>query len=190
MDQKEALERIRYIKETMARATHSFFFSPWQWIEWGLLVVAGCLVTLVMSLSSVQLITLWISIFVVGAILESWIWLNAASQKGIEPSDPFYLKLMGVMGLFLLLGMIMTFVLVKAGGPLFVPGIWLLITGSCMFTLTFFGARSDFLFIGTANYLGGILAVTLLVHYSVHILLFAFGVLGILQGFFQLWKKQ
>ena len=45
MEQQEALEQIKLIRETMQKATQKFFFSPWQWIEWGIVVIIGGLIT-------------------------------------------------------------------------------------------------------------------------------------------------
>jgi len=38
MEQQEALEQIKLIRDTMQKASQKFFFSPRQWIEWGFVV--------------------------------------------------------------------------------------------------------------------------------------------------------
>ena len=188
MKQQEAEQQIKYIHDMMHNATHNFFFSPWQWIEWGLLVILGCVTTLFLNVSSTNLLILWLSIFLVGGALESWIWIGSAHKKGIDLLSQFYLRMWGVLGLFLVVGIILSIVFYQVNLPVFIPGTWLLLLGSCLFTLVLFGSRKDFNLFATTSYIAGILSLTFFVEYSLYLLLIFFGVNSTIVGVYQLIK--
>ena len=190
MKQSKAEQQLKYIHEIMNKATHDFFFSPWQWIEWGLLVIAGCLATIFIRLEATNLIILWLLIFVVGGALETWIWLGSAQKKDLNLSSPFYQKMWGVLGLFIIAGVILSIVFLQVKLPLYIPGLWLLLFGSCLFTLVLFGSRKDLNLFAITSYVAGALCLTLLVNYSLYFLLIFFGVNSTLVGTFQLIKAK
>ena len=174
----------------MHNATHNFFFSPWQWIEWGLLVIIGCVTTLFLNLNATNLLILWLSIFLVGGALETWIWLVSAHKKSIDPLSEFYRKMWGVLGLFLAVGIILSIVFYQVNLPLFIPGTCLLLLGSCLFTLVLFGSRKDLNLFAITSYIAGVLSLTFFVEHSLYFLLIFFGVNSTIVGLYQLIKAQ
>lgn len=190
MDQNEALNQIKYIKETMEKAGHSFFFSPWQWIEWGILVVIGCIATLFLNLDSNILKLIWLVVFIIGGTLETWLWLKGSKNRGIDPFTPFAVKIWGILFMFILLGIILTFIFLHVNLPLYIPGIWLILTASCLLSLTLFGLRKELIVFGILLYIAGLLSISIFVEYSVLLAMIFFGINGTLLGIYQLLTKQ
>lgn len=189
---EQAMQQIRQIRETMARASRTFFMSAWQWIEWGVLIALGGIGTLYLLKHklSEHIPFIWIALFILGGALETIIWYRGAQERGINPLQPFYLKIWGVMlGLFVL-AFFYTLIFVQIGLPLYIPGLWLLIIGICILILVFLGDRKDLIPIGTLELISGILASSVLLDYSIHVGIVAFGFGSIVMGIYQLYMDK
>ncbi len=192
MEQQEALEQIKLIRDTMQKATQKFFFSPWQWIEWGIVVIVGGLLThwLLAAGDTRHILTIWLSVFIIGSALEGVAWILDAQRRGIDLFSPFVLKVWGVFGCFLAPGFIMTPVLIQLDLTAHLIGFWLLMTGSAMFMLVLLGDRKDILWMGLLLFISGILSVSIFLDYALHIAVAGFGVGGLLFGIYLLVKEK
>lgn len=192
MEQQEALEQIKLIRDTMQKATQKFFFSPWQWIEWGIVVILGGFIThwLLATGDTSHITTVWISVLIIGGTLEGVVWILDAQRRGINLFSPFVLKIWGVFGCFLTPGFIMTPVFVQLGLANHLIGFWLVITGSAMFMLVLLGDRKDILWMGLLLLVSGILSVSIFVEHALHIGVASFGVGGLAFGIYLLIKEK
>jgi hypothetical protein len=192
MEQQEALEQIKLIRETMQKATQKFFFSPWQWIEWGVVVILGGILThwLLALGDTSHITTVWISVLIVGGTLEGIVWILDAQRRGIDLFSPFFLKIWGVFGCFLMPGFIMTPVFVQLDLATYLIGFWLIVAGSAMFMLVLLGDRKDILWMGLFLLLSGILSVSIFVEHALHIGVGSFGIGGLLFGIYLLVKEK
>lgn len=192
MEQQEALEQIKLIRETMQKATQKFFFSPWQWIEWGIVVILGGVIThwLLAVGDTTHITTVWVSVLIIGSILEGVAWILDAQRRGIDLFSPFVLKIWGVFGCFLAPGFIMTPIFVQLDLANHLIGFWLMITGSAMFMLVLLGDRKDILWMGLLLLVSGILSVSIFVEHALHIGVASFGVGGLLFGIYLLFKEK
>jgi len=168
----------------MSNASERFFFSPWQWIEWGILVIAGCVLNLFFLTNPNHLLFLWISIFFLGGALEMIIWMRSIQHRGMEPFNPFLLKIWSIAGLFLMIGVIYTLVFFQLAKPEYIPGLWLIVTGLAMYTFTIMGARIVIFIFGTVYVFGGILASSIFINHSIYLLMISFGFGSVLCGIF------
>ena len=168
MNQKEALNQIKLIREMMQTASQKFLFSPWQWIEWGILVILGCLFTYWLQNHGQpnHIIFLWISIFIAGGTLEVYIWTVTARNRGVEPFNSFILKLWGVAYSIMIMSVILTIVFIDLNQLLYIPGLWLMTIAVVMLSFFFIADRKDLLIFGVVQMIGGILAVSILKHYA------------------------
>lgn len=191
MNQEEALKQIKLIREMVQKASERFLFSPWQWIEWGALVIVGCLTTY--WLQSIgrpdNIIFLWIAIFITGGALETYIWMVAARGRGVEPFNPFILKLWGVAFTTMVLAIIFTFVFINLHLALYLPGLWLVTMGVVMVNFFIMAERKDMLLLGIVQMIGGILAVSFLLKYSLLVGAVFFGVGSMSHGIYSLTKR-
>ncbi len=190
MNQEEALKQIKLIREMVQKASERFLFSPWQWIEWGVLVIVGCLLTYwLQSIGSNNIIFLWIAIFIIGGALESYIWMVAARQRGVEPFNTFILRLWGVGCTIMLMAIILTFVFVTLHQSLYIVGLWLMTIGTMWLSFSIMAERKDLLLFGTVQMLGGILAVSFLLKYSLLVGAVFFGIGALAHGIYSLTKR-
>lgn len=191
---EEAIEQIRHIRNTMAQASKHFFMSAWQWIEWGVLIILGGLVTLylVHQNKSEHITYIWIAIFILGGALETIIWYRGAQDRGINPLQPFYLKIWGVLFALMMVAIFYTLIFVQIGLPLYIPGLWMLVFGICIFMMVILGDRNDLILMGSIQVISGILASSLLLDYSIHVGTISFGFGSTVMGLYQLYndKKQ
>lgn len=192
MDQNEALEQIKLIRDTMQKATQKFFFSPWQWIEWGIVVIVGGIIThwLLASGGTAHIPTVWIGVLIIGGTLEGIVWLLDAQRRGIDMFNPFFLKIWGVFACFLAPGFIMTPVFVQLNLSTHLIGFWLIITGAAMFMLVLLGDRKDIIWMGLLLFVSGILSVSIFVDQALHIGVASFGVGGLVFGLYLLLKEK
>jgi len=192
MKQEEAMEQIRLIREMMQKASHRFLFSPWQWIEWGVLIIIGYLATswLQNHGQSNHIIILWISIFIIGAALESYIWMAAARRRGIEPFNAFILKLWGVAFAIMTMSIILSFIFIDLRQALYIPGLWLMTMGVVMVTFFILAERKDLLLFGATQMVGGILAVSFLLEHSLLVGAVFFGIGALIHGIYSLLKMK
>ncbi len=191
MDQEEALEQIKQIRQMMTKASERILFSPWQWIEWGILIVVGCIVNILFLTRQHQVLFLWIAIFILGGALETVIWMKKAQSEGVEPFNPFLMKMWGIAGSIVMIGVIFSFVFYQINQPLYIPGLWLIIMGVGLYSISILGARIELFFYGTICLVSGILAVSPLLDYSLYILMVSFGFGGIIFGIYmQIREKQ
>ncbi len=192
MQQHEALEQIKLIRDTMQKATQKFFFSPWQWIEWGIMVILGGLITqwLMAIGGTAHITTVWIGVLIIGGTLEGVIWLLDAQRRGIDLFSPFILKIWGVFACFLAPGFIMTPVFVQLDLANYLIGFWLMITGSAMFMLVLLGDRKDIIWMGLLLLVCGILSVSIFVEHALYIGVLSFGCGGLIFGIYLLVKEK
>jgi len=191
MNQEEALKQIKLIREMVQKASERFLFSPWQWIEWGVLVIVGCLITYGLQRigSDNNIIFLWIAIFIIGGALETYIWMVAARGRGVEPFNPFILKLWGVAFTIMVMAIILTFVFINLHQALYIPGLWLMTMGSVMVNFFIMAERKDMLLFGIVQMIGGILAVSFLLKYSLLVGAVFFGIGALIHGIYSLTKR-
>ncbi|MBN2410987.1 hypothetical protein JXQ31_04790 [candidate division KSB1 bacterium] len=191
MDQEEALKQIKQIRQMMTKASERILFSPWQWIEWGILIVVGCIVNILFLTGQHQILFLWIAIFILGGALETVIWMKKAQSEGVEPFNPFLMKMWGIAGSIILIGVIFSFVFYQINQVLYIPGLWLIIMGVALYSISILGARMELFFYGIICLVSGILAVSPLLDYSLYILMVSFGFGGIFFGIYmQIREKQ
>ena len=192
MEQQEALEQIKLIRETMQKASQKFFFSPWQWIEWGIVVILGGLIThwLLAVGDTHHLPIVWISVLIVGAILEGVAWVLDAQRRGIDIFSPFVLKIWGVLGCLFIPGFIMTPVFAQLDLAAYLIGFWLIIMSSVIFVLVLLGERKDLLVMGVQMLICGMLSVSIFVEHALHIGVASFGVGGLVLGLYLLIKEK
>ena len=192
MKQEEALEQIRLIREMMQKASQKFLFSPWQWIEWGVLVIVGCLLThwLQNSGSANNIIFLWIAIFIIGGALESYIWMVAARRRGIEPFNTYILRLWGVAFTIMTMAIILTFVFIDLHQTLYIPGLWLMTMGVVMVSFFIMAERKDLFLFGVTQIVGGVLAVSFLLEHSLLVGAVFFGIGALIHGIYSLVKMK
>ncbi len=192
MNNKEALEQIKHIRAMMEKAYEQIIFSPWQWIEWGILVIIGCLAT--MWLASHQqtshLLLLWILIFIIGGALETLIWMKTAEKRGIEPFNPFVMKIWGIAGIIMVQAIVLTIVFGHLQMYQLIPGLWMTSFSGLFFILVIMGAKTEILMFAIVLAIGGILSLSILVNYSIILLMISFGVSCIAFGTYSVLNKR
>ncbi len=184
MKQEEALDQIKYIRDLMDKATDRMFFSPWQWIEWGFLGLAGGLITewLIKTNQYSFILNLWIIIFIIGGTLETFFWFREAKSRGIEPFNPFLMKMWGIAFSIFLFPIIFTTVFIQIDQAIYIPGLWLISTGIAMFSMVIFSVRKILLFFCETMVISGILAVSIFLKYGLEIFTWVFGFGALLIG--------
>ena len=192
MQEQQAIEQIRIIRETMQRASRQFFTSPWQFIEWGILIFLGCLATLIMQANNAteHLAMLWIGIFIIGGALESISWLQEASKKGVDPLTPYFMKIWWVFLSLIAFGVIFTLVFYQLGQPLYIVGLWHCLMGVAVYNLVLLGDHREFIWFGTLQWVAGLLALTVLYEHAVWVAMFGFGISCTLMGIYFLIKEK
>lgn len=192
MDQEEALKQIKLIRQIMYKAAEHIFFSPWQWIEWGLLITIGCALTIwrPFTIQQNHLLFLWIIIFILGGALETLIWMRAAQIRGIEPFNPFILKIWGVAGCIMMIAIIMSLVFFQLCLFLYIPGLWMLSIGAVLYACVILGGRKRLLIYGTILIVSGIVALSFFVTWSLYVLMVGFGFGALFFGFLQLFMDK
>ena len=190
MEQQEALEQIKLIHETIQKATLHFFFSPWQWIEWGVVVIVGGLATIWMQATdnTEHILMVWLAVFIVGSTLEGVAWVLDVQHRGYDPLSPIYLKIWGIFFCLLLPAAVFTVVLAQLHVPLYIVGLWLVTVSAAMFMLVFFGERRELMYFGIMMLVGGILAVSILIDQAVWVGIVCFGGGSLLTGLYLLIK--
>lgn len=190
MKQEEALGQIKLIREMMQKASDRFLFSPWQWIEWGVLISVGYIITLLLQKygQSGYIFFLWLSIFVIGSVLETYIWMTAARERGIEPFNYFILKLWGVAFTIMAMSIILTFVFISLGHILYIPGLWLMTMGVIMISFFILSDRKNLFVFGIAQMVGGLLAVSFMLKFALLIGAVFFGIGALINGIYLLIK--
>ena len=186
MEQNEALQQIKYIREMMDKASQRMFFSPWQWIEWGALVMAAGIWTQHMLNRGQQhyILYLWIIVFIVGSTLETLFWMREAQMRGVEPLNPFLMKVWGIaLGIFLI-PIVFTPVFINIHLPQYIPGIWMLSIGVAMFAWVLLSIRKEIWIFCELMLISGILSVSLFLDHSLAILTWSFGLGGFLMGIY------
>lgn len=188
MEQQEALEHIKLIRETMQKATHQFFFSPWQWIEWGVVVIIGGLVTIWMQATNntEHVLMVWLTALIVGSTLEGVAWVLDVQHRGYDPLSPIYLKIWGIFFCLLIPATVFSIVLVQVRMPLYIVGLWLVTVAAAMFALVLFGERKELMYFGALMLIGGILSVSLFVEQALWIGVICFGGGSLISGIFLL----
>ncbi|MDZ7724837.1 MAG: hypothetical protein U5R06_19030 [candidate division KSB1 bacterium] len=189
---EEAIEQIQHIRNTMAQASKRFFMSAWQWIEWGILIIIGGLITLylVHQDKSEHITFIWIAIFILGGALETIIWYRGAQDRGINPLQPFSMKICGVLFALMMVGIFYTLIFVELSLPLYIPGLWMLVSGLCIFMMVILGDRRDLVLMGSVQVISGILASSVLLDYSIQVGTVSFGFGSIVMGFYQLYNEK
>jgi len=192
MDQEEALKQIKIIRQMMSRATDKFFFSPWQWIEWALLIIIGCVLTIWCPavMCKMPLLFLWVIIFIVGGSLETLIWMRAAQNRGVEPFNPLIMRIWGMAGCIMFIAIILSLVFIQIHQPFYIPGLWMLSMGVTLYSCVILGGRKRLLIIGTILLVCGLTALSFLVVYSLYVLMAGFGLGGLLYGVWQLYADR
>ena len=192
MDQQEAFEQIKLIRETMQQATRRFFFSPWQWIEWGIVVIIAGLTTqwMIAANKSEHIVLLWVAAFIIGSVLEGVAWVLEAQHRGYDPFSPIYLKMWGIFLCMMLPGVIFTIVLVQINLPLYLVGLWLITIASVMFVLVILGERRELMLFGMFMLIGGLLSLSLLLQQAMLVGVACFGMGGLLMGVYLLIKDK
>lgn len=189
---EQAMQQIQHIRNTMAQVSRRFFMSAWQWIEWGILVMIGGVITLylVQQNKSEHITYIWIAVFILGGALETIIWYKGARDRGINPLQPFYMKIWGVLFAMLTVAIFYTLIFVEIGLPLYIPGLWLLIFGICVFIMVILGERNDLVLMSSVQVISGILASSILLDYAIHVGTIAFGVGSTVMGLYQLYTEK
>jgi len=177
MEQQEALEQIKLIRETMQKATHQFLFSPWQWIEWGVVVIIGGLTTLWMQATNntEYILMVWLAVLIVGSTLEGVAWLLAVQHRGYDPLSPIYLKIWGIFFCLLLPATVFSIVLAQLHLPLYIVGLWIVTVAAAMFILVLFGERKELMYFGALMLIGGILSVSIFIDQAIWLGVICFG---------------
>jgi len=190
MEQKEALEQIKLIRDMMHKASQKFFFSPWQWIEWGIVVLVGGILThwLIITGDSTHISTVWISVFIIGGTLEGVAWVLDALRRGIDPFSPFVLKIWGALGCLLLPALFFTIVLIQLHLSLYIVGLWLITTGAAMFMIVLLGERKELMLFGVLMLVCGILSATIFIDQALLIGVTSFGFGSLIMGIYVLIK--
>ena len=192
MEQEEALEQIKLIRNTMQKASHKFFFSPWQWIEWGVVIILGGILThwLLAIGDTTHISTVWIGAFIIGGTLEGVAWLLDAQRRGIALFSPFTFKILGLLVCYLIPGFLMTPVFVQLGLASHLIGYWLINMSVVIVALVLLGERKDYLVMGAQLLVCGLLSVSIFVEQALHIGLASFGVGGLVFGIYLLVKEK
>ncbi len=192
MEQQEAIEQIKLIREMMQRASHRFFFSPWQWIEWGVVVLIAGLTTqwMLATNNTENIFMLWTAAFIVGGTLEGVAWVLDAQRRGLDPLNPFYLKIWGVFFCLMLPAVVFTIVLVQVHLPLYIVGLWLTTIAAAMFVVVLMGERKELMLVGALMLSGGIFSVSILLEQAVLVGTVCFGGGGLLTGIYLYFRDK
>ena len=192
MEQQEAIDQIQLIRDMMHKASQKFFFSPWQWVEWGVVVIIGGALThwrLAIG-DTVHISTVWIGVLIVGGTLEGVAWILDGQRRGLDPFSPFMLQIWGVLSCLLIPSTIFTVVLAQLGLPLYIVGTWLTTIGAAMFMLVLLGERKELVLFGLLMLVCGILSVSIFIKEALHIGVLSFGVGGLFMGIYMLMKEK
>jgi len=184
MEPDDALKDIKTIRKLMTQAARPIFFSPWQWIEWGIIVLVGCILTywLGSHITQSNLAFLWIFLIVLGGFLETVIWYRESKAHGVEPINTFSLQLVLVAFLVFFIAIIFSIVFIQLQHLQYIPGAWMLSIGVALWIIAIFSARRDLVPLGIIQILGSLLAVSFLIDYSLLVTALCLGIGPIVWG--------
>ena len=137
-DWKTRLDEIRELKFLLTKAEERTLLEPWAFWVWGVLVWLGTGLNPFLdqlwhwSLQEAFL-RLWVPLFVVGGIVESFALFSRIRRDEIPWISPSFLKLLGGLCGFWVAGTILLLAVLHPGNPL--PAIFLLFLSLCFFWL-------------------------------------------------------
>ncbi len=168
MEPDDALKDIKTIRKLMTQAARPIFFSPWQWVEWGIIVLVGCMFTYWLGdyFTQTNLAFFWIFLIVLGGFLEAAIWYKESIAHGVEPINTFSIQLLLVASLLFFVAIIFSIVFIQIEHLQYIPGAWMLCTGVALWIIAIFSARKDLVPLGIIQILGSLLAVSFFIDYS------------------------
>jgi hypothetical protein len=131
--QARAMDNLRFIRDTMERATAFTAVSGWG------LVVVGCSAVVAAPVSALQSTTLaWLVVWTVEALLALVIAVASMSQKARALRMPVLSRpgQRAAVGFApsMIAGALLTLALYRAGQPSALPGMWLLLYGTGVVT--------------------------------------------------------
>ncbi len=128
-----AMDNLRFIRETMERASSFTAVSGWGEIAIGVTAIGATLVA-----SQQPTIQAWLTVWVVEAVLSLLISVGAMMRKANAAETPLLSgpgrKVAFSLSPPLIVGMLLTVVLYRAGLAGVIPGVWLLLYGTGVVT--------------------------------------------------------
>ncbi len=138
--QSHAIDNLRYIRDTMERATAFTAVPGWGGVAMGVIAVAASLIGATQP-GIAQLLLVWCgagSVAVVVGLLAMWFKAEKAAEPlNTGPARKFALSFSPP----LVVGALLTLVLFQAGSLSVIPGLWLLLYGAGVVTSGAFSVR-------------------------------------------------
>ena len=157
-----ALEEIRYIRDVI-EGTKDFFISGWSGIAWGIGTIVGVILTKWIIANppepgvSKSLWVLWIIVFTLASGIETYFLYKGTRDTGRPILSTISVKIFTVEVVMSIHGLILTFLLIHLGFPVYIPGALLLSLGALMFVAGLFFPGGIWIF-GSLTFVASIIA--------------------------------
>ncbi|MFQ6083002.1 MAG: hypothetical protein ACE5WD_06555 [Candidatus Aminicenantia bacterium] len=171
MNENQAQEELKFIKEMMKKASRTFIFSGWQWVSWGIIFSIGSLFTyLILIGKEVEevgniLLFFWIGLSVVGILIEFLIFRKKVFKLGIGLFSKLVIQVTIAECFMTFLGVILTYVLINLNSYQYIPGLWLLVMG-VTFTIAGMFSFKEIIYSSLMLIVSGVIAIVILPNYS------------------------
>lgn len=120
------------MRASFAAAARPFLSSPWTWLGWAVVLPAAALLTPRFSRRPGSVLFLWSAAILAGGLVEL---LAIRRRRGLAGRSPLASWALSLQGNLSLVGLVLSGVLLAAGRPDLLPGLWCLVLGHSFYAL-------------------------------------------------------
>lgn len=120
------------IREHFATASRPFLSSPWTWLGWAVILPTAAVLTPRFTARPGSVLFLWSVAILAGGLVE---FLALRRRRVFRERTPIASWALNLQGNLSLVGLVLSVVLVVAGRPDLLPGLWCLVLGHSFFAL-------------------------------------------------------
>lgn len=120
------------IREHFATASRPFLSSPWTWLGWAVILPTAALLTPRFAARPGSVLFLWSVAILAGGLVE---FLALRRRQVFQERTPIASWALNLQGNLSLVGLVLSVVIVLAGRPDLLPGLWCLVLGHSFFAL-------------------------------------------------------
>jgi hypothetical protein len=178
--QARAMDNLRFIRETMEAAGTFTAVSGWGQVVIGVTAILAALVANQFP-ESAEWVLVWAAEAILALFISVWFMYNKARSASLPLLTGSARKLLFSFTPVFVVGMVMTYALMRRGMFPVLPGVWMLLYGTAVVAAGAFSVRIVPV-MGAAFILVGALALFAPVAWSTALMILGFGVLHIVFG--------
>jgi hypothetical protein len=179
--QARAMDNLRFIRETMEAAGTFTAVSGWGQVFIGMTAILAALVASQFQ-ESVEWVLVWAAEAFLALVISVWFMYHKARSASLPLLTGSARKLLFSFTPVFVVGMVVTYALMRRGMYVLLPGVWMLLYGTAVVAAGAFSVRIVPV-MGAAFILVGALALFAPVTWSTALMIVGFGVLHIVFGF-------